>query len=113
MTSTSSFSGGVIRRQSSLVQSIFDVQIENTMAIHRPVNSIDHNHEEDVEASGGHKHMVIMAELAAVNILHTRSINNLLRQSDQILNHANVGPNVDAIAGRLGDVGHLVFGRGL
>jgi len=75
------------------------------------VDPIDHDHEKDVEASSGHEDMIIMAKLTAVNILHPPSIDDVLRQSDGVLNHPNLRPDINATARLLRHVGHLVLSR--
>ncbi len=96
-----------------LAQSILRVQVENTMTIDRTVNSIYNNDEEGVEASSWNEDMVVVIELAAVNILDELAVDNLLRQLDGLLHQLDVGPDVNAAVRLLSDVRHIALRRGL
>src|SRR3954471_23384356 len=93
-------------------QTILRVQVENTTTINRTVDSIDDDHEKRVRAPSRNKHVIVVVELTAVNILHELSINNPLRQLHRLLHHPDVGPDVNAAARLLCDVRHFTLCRG-
>lgn len=83
------------------------------MAINRTVNSVDYDDKENIVPTSRDQNVVVVVELASVNILDELTIKNLLGQFKRLLDLTHVWPDINAATRLRSDVRHLALGRGL